>query len=414
MMDWHLDRTMDGEGAYAQEDIAKSEAALVSFLKNMSQSSPSPTHPSSCRVVTPLIGPVSLYILDRKSDNRGVFDGARVVLLGDIHTYSAKCAESSQCGEPIYQYLDKLFQKLGDGHGDLDFFVELDYMPPTRGFLNRIRRNKLDTIRSNFDTFLQDRKDRDMESNYLLSVIMNFQECFYKRTRQACLSKYGKHVRFHYADVRNGVIHSGTRDDMKTVIRDLQELHNVFYGDEPFRSRHIKVLNLIVKKFERQDVDFFFRLAKIDKQLKKINNPRITEIMTDIMLHHMTMEQELTQSCLHQIDTFLLQYRTKCGNRCGSGGGGADAGGDEAGGGEDPHMCVMMLLAPLFEIYTLARMIRHDMKRVIIYGGHAHITNIRDALVSRLGYTETVARESIDEDSNFQCIRMDDVPQPWF
>lgn len=73
-----------------------------------------------------------------------------------------------------------------------------------------------------------------------------------------------------------------------------------------------------------------------------------------------------------------------------------------------------LAISELFDIYTLARMIRFNMKKVIIYAGAAHIDNIRNFMTKELGYQITTSRQSHQEGKNFQCIDLRGTPQPWF
>jgi hypothetical protein len=78
------------------------------------------------------------------------------------------------------------------------------------------------------------------------------------------------------------------------------------------------------------------------------------------------------------------------------------------------HTLTIFTLAPLFDIYTLARMIRFDMKRVIIYAGSFHTKTMRTFLLKHLGFQSTKSIQSQTRKKNFQCISMKGVPQPWF
>ena len=80
----------------------------------------------------------------------------------------------------------------------------------------------------------------------------------------------GKPIRFHYADVRDGVIHSGTDEKTKLFIRGLHQLNSV-QKDKQIRPRHIRVLLEVLQKADQLDVDFFFKMSKIDKQLSKFD-----------------------------------------------------------------------------------------------------------------------------------------------
>lgn len=322
-----------------------------------------------CKIANPLIGPVSLYILEKK--------GSKIVLLGDYHTKQPTCTSVSSCGESIHEYLQKLFNNY-KGSEPIDLFLEIDFSENVRPV------------------------QYDPTKNYVFSVISYFHTCLTRKLRASCLYK---NVRFHYADVRGGVFHSGTNKETRDTIFQFRDLHKVWHidGISKIRLQNIKFIDELLDHYEKLDVDYFFRLAKIDKQLKHIKDPLVTVWVKALMVEHMTNPDIVPLK--NKIDTFLfdllLANESKTWFTINE-------------NGLNIYMYLMVLLSPLFDIYTITRILRHNMKQVIVYAGDAHIQRICDFLMQRLGYKETISKLSIHPEKDFQCIDMSDVPQPWF
>lgn len=269
----------------------------------------------------------------------------------------------------------------------IDFFVELDYMPESRPAI----------LKKNSNPY-------SIRQNYIGPLIMNFFECFNKDLIKQCVQTYGDRIRFHYADVRSGVIHSGTEPKLKTQIDILKSLYHVFYKNDfaNMTTQHVRLINTFLEHYEQFDTDYFFKLGKIDKQLKKINRPTINELFKENFAQHILKSE--TINTIKTINQFLYEFgQAKLLKQS------FEMFDDEL----DPYVGLMILLSPLFDLYTLARILRHDMKQVIVYAGDAHIRNLR-ALLLQLGYKETASKQSKDEETNFQCIDLSGVTQPWF
>jgi hypothetical protein len=320
---------------------------------------------NECKVTNPLIGPVTLHILE-KGDSK-------IVLFGDYHVRESKCSISSSCGQTIDVYLKRLFDTyLGKEY--IDLFLEYEFTPKVRMFQKGA-------------TF----------KNYVAPVISTFDDCFNK-TKQCPYSR----VRFHYADVRSGVIHSQTDQATKEVVKELQDLHRSFFVTGRLRPRNVKFMLSILNKHDTLNVDYFFKLAKIDKQLKAIKDEQITQFVYDAMIQYMRAPELNTLK--EQIDQFTFDYLMAHESKQ------PFIDNPE----NDPYGDLMVLLSPLFDLYTITRILKHNMKQVIVYAGNAHIQNMRHFFLQRLGYKETVSLSSMNAGKDFQCLNLTNVPQPLF
>lgn len=348
-----------------------------------------------CRYPKKLVGPIELTILDRKSD------GARIVLLGDRHLVETKCPRNSQCKTNVVNYLEEVFRHyLSISIIDhLDFFLEMPFSDVPRGFLANPNTEDLKSIRTEI-------AEGEFSESYLDSLRIYFIDCFQKLKQQCPF--YKKHIidnspiiRFHYADTRDGVIHTETKEDSKVVIRELQKFGRL-------EARDLKQSDLLwaFKFFEkmnrsRENIPFLFHFAKIDKQLRKINNPAITELITKFFIE--TETEDKTQDEISTVKWAIANLYKNL----------------EQGTPIDERMFNFLrtamtggFLACLFDIYVATRIIRHQMKHVIVFAGANHTRRLTK-LFLHFGYEITTYRESKNKDS-FQCIDMTGVPQPWF
>lgn len=363
-----------------------------------------------CRQVERLYGPVELDILDNKQT------GVRVVLLGDMHTNRTKCPPKTKCGALIWYYLDSLFANY-QSLQPLDFFLEipvLDQEQEVRMPPERATERKRDMITKN-----------QPYRNYLSSLHVYFHNCF-QRTKTAC-QFFGRPIRFHYSDVREGVWHSTTEFEDRVMIKMIRELGNV--ENTEVKLHHKNILNILLDKFINSDIKYFFRLTKIDKQLNRIKDEmsggvdgrEIKYQLNQMMMDHFTKGRDfarLAQSVLDEmIQTKLpiiqktdeneraVYYLTKIIER------------------PIPNMIkftdlVWIVIGPLFsallDIYTLSRMIRLEMKNIIIYAGMMHTQRIRWFLLNHLKFKRTASVASKKQGRDFQCVSLKGVPQPWF
>ncbi len=307
----------------------------------------------------------------------------------------------------IVQYLDNFFQNYNHPE-PLDFFLEIDVPEAQREHL------------SDQKYITKSRKwiqEGQIEDNFLVSLWIYFQNCLQK-FKTKCEYNRKKQIRFHYSDVRSGVIHSKTRSEHAVLIKDLQELRK---KSNDFGMKHIAVLKNLITRFlaaEEKDVDFFFRISKIDKQLGVIakTNPNLEQELGMVMFQHMKQEAKRAEKLLAHVtvaegllsfselkkraDKFLGQVTVTKKK--------SDTDLDDIVSNLAQNVAAF-LLTPLFDIYTLARIIRHDMKQVIIYAGANHTRRIKQFLEHRMGYENVVSRQSED-----QCIDLRGIFQPWF
>ena len=336
---------------------------------------------TSCVATNPLIGPVSLTIMDRKSD------GSRVVLIGDIHVFKSMCPTNSECGMVLYKYLEQLFVNYR-GLEYIDFFMETRYGDKS------LSAEDMPIIRRDISEF---------KNNYLEKTILYFNDCFNKNPKKRCVSYFGNRVRFHYSDVRDGVIHSGTDEKTKTQIQMLQQIQTKLFKRQMLNVSQFLFLKLIVKHYRANNVDYFFKLTKIDKQLKKINNVKITNMFINNLI--MRFSHPSTQKSVAMLEKILTLYAFY----------------DMLPNDEKKEIANQFLQIPillidvfvaLLDLYIVARIVRHNMKQVIVYAGDFHIQNLK-LLFHDLDYMQTFSRQSDIKGVNFQCIDTNGMPR-WF
>lgn len=356
------------------------------------------TNTKLCKTPKKLIGPITLTILDRKRDN------ARIVLLGDRHVLETKCAANGdadrKCETPnVIQYLDNVFYHFVTNRPSehLDFFLEMPFSEEIR-------------VRQDIDSHLQeDILFGHIEDNYLSSLRIYFYNCLQKQKDQCQF--FMKHsidhspiVRFHYADTRQGVIHTQTKEDSKVVIRQLQRFWKLEV--QKLKPSDLTWALEFVEKMEHleENVDFFFHLAKIDKQLRKINDPFVTVLMKSNFIQTFKRDADMKDLALTKSTAQHLYDGLKFGLTL--------TVGDVKLFDQLQLRIGGFLLYRLFDVYVATRIIRHKMKHVIVYAGAAHTRNLTFIFLAQ-GYEITTFRES-DRTESKQCIDMRNVPQPWF
>ncbi len=344
-----------------------------------------PEQKTECKEVKNLIGPIELDILDHPTT------GVRIVLLGDVHVNQKRCPSKERCGVPIFLYLQQLFQQY-TGSEFLDFFLEIPFTDDfeTRGdmwFPTTRKKLKAQIITGEvYETFIH-------------SLMVFFYECFQKSKKQ-CEFYNNPYIRFHYSDVRGGVIHSESEDESIEVINQLRAIKT-----EVPKEKHVKFLLSVIKRFQDGDIDYFFKLSKIDKQFKRLkmdDKDSFVRNLRILMIVHMQDKEIFADILREKAEQILAEMKQS----------------------RDPldgkrfielyYLVIGSLLSPLFDIYTLARIFRFRMKQVIIYAGQIHTDRIKQFLLNEMGFKQTVSRRSDDKGSNFQCIDMKNVPQPWF
>ncbi len=333
-----------------------------------------------CKQVETLLGPIELDILDFPGF------GNRIVLLGDHHKYETKCPpDSSRCATPVFLYLDRLFQEY-NSLKYLDFFLELEHGPLARHTHHRETQYQHEL-----------KKGTSIVDDYIKTIAVYFWDCF-RRKKTKC-EFYDKPIRFHYADVRTGVIQSTMEKDERILISQMQ-----------FRRRPIKKLTTnniepylkLLQRLQKRDVDFLFRYGKIDKQLQKIKNEELVKLLKEYLVAYINEYQKVINELIVSGDNLFISIFIDSNSV------------DVRAVRQFQYNVVAYTLSPLFDIYTLARIFRHDMQRVIIYAGAAHTRRIRDFLLGNFKFKHVAHEESGTKGKSFQCISLKNVPQPWF
>jgi hypothetical protein len=347
-----------------------------------------------CKDVENLIGPIELNILDHPQT------GARIVLLSDKHVDEKKCPTGSRCGMPIWTYLENVFKQFKSRDKDdfLDFFLEYEFAQEQRDALANY------PTPQDLSLLQQHLSQGNVIFNFISSLRVYFHNCW-ERIKTQC-EFHGKQIRFHYSDVRSGAIHKTIAEADKVIVKQLQEIYKVRETPDKVKEWHIKLLLTFIDKFEQGDIDYFFRLTKIDKQLKRIENKSIVPLFYEYVKHDTQRELKLGNFQRYREQGKEMLENVRKGNP------------PTALYGQISFLDFVRhiiggVFTPLFDVYTLARMIRLNMKKVIIYAGWFHINDMKRFLIDKLGFRVTASRESTTKDS-FQCISLKGVPQPWF
>lgn len=354
-----------------------------------------------CQSVERLFGPIELDILDNKET------GARVVLLGDVHVSQRKCPPNAKCGVPIWTYLENLFRTY-QGSEKIDFFMEIAFIDEEEEEFPILSAKRAAEHK------LEIQATQAPHHDYIGAVHAFFYNCW-QRSKIHC--PFRQKIRFHYSDVRSGVIHSSSDLEDRSMVKHIRELlaiHNVDVG-----LKHKNILRNLIDKFLQSDVTYFFRLTKIDKQLKALNRELSYELH-QWMLKHMEIGREFAKyvklTLEEMVQTKLaIIVKNETNERLFVL--------VQTGFFGLPHMLkftelamftIGALLTPLFDIYTVARMIRLNMKQVIIFAGLMHTERIRSFLIRNMGFKRVVGATSRKQDRDFQCVSLKNIPQPWF
>lgn len=319
-----------------------------------------------CKKAEYLVGPVELDILDHAQS------GTRIVFLGDIHVNMKKCPSKARCTVPIWSYLQNLFEQY-EGKEPLDFFLEIEFAEEMRNISPVLKRH---------ESVKQDIAEGNVFNNYLQSLRIHFYECF-QEIKNMC-KFYSKPIRFHYSDIRSGVIHSETETKERIDIRQIRGIykHGGIGSKENLTQNDINFLKKLIDKAHDGNIDYFFHLTKIDKQLREIEqvNSSIAQGLREYMGQHLKIFVQRDVSDFY----------------------------------ERLELIWLFLLAPLFDVYTLARIFRHNMTQVIVYAGSMHTNAMKKFLMQYFGFKHTVSVQSKTKNKHFQCIPLKNVPQPWF
>lgn len=338
--------------------------------------------PSRCVKTEFLQGPIELDILDRPSDH------ARIVLLGDKHVHKEKCPEKAECKMTIIKYLDNLFTNYRRPQ-NLDFFLEIEFAEHERGM-------DILTDPQQLQVFRGEIAQGNIYQSFLASLRIYFYNCLQK-VKTKCEFAKKRQIRFHYSDPREGVLHSQTSTEGIEIIKDLQSLRKVETAQD-LNIDHFNVLGRLFREYRAKNVDFFFHISKIDKQLREIG--KTNQGMVVKLRQYMEDDMNDNSRKANDFYELLVDVRHQF----------TDMGKPDLEIFNQLRVVMTThFLTPLFDIYTLARIIRHDMKQVIIYAGAHHTGEMKKFFVSNMGYQATVSKASAK-----QCMNLGGVPQPWF
>ena len=198
--------------------------------------------------------------------------------------------------------------------------------------------------------------------------------------------------------MRKGVVHSGIDEDNEIVGPKLPVTGQNPPVQRSQNETHQDATNALAHQRKSLDIHLFFKMAKIDKQLKDLPQDLKTALENE-MFDHLAKRStqakiELNQRQLNVLEAKLSEKKEL--------------------GVFDPMEVFMSVWGTiqlrLFDIYVLARVVRHSW-RVIIYAGAAHTQRIREFLVAYLGYHVTLERRSKIRGKNFQCLDITGPPR---
>src|SRR5579872_903436 len=353
-----------------------------------------------------LEGPIHLTILDGPK-------GDRVVIMGDMHVHETECPKRTgkQVYVPVTLYLDRLF-KTYRSPIPIDFFLEIDFPQEAR----REYIKKLEHDRETREGAKQDIKNGRIFQNYLTSLWILLLDCLQKQ-KESC-EYHSKDIRFHYSDVRAGVLYKDLKQGTVAQVNELQEIWKVLSGATPFEKKHFNLLKKFVDWILEGNVERLFRISKIDHEIsgidpKEYDIQAIREIFKANLLEHFATNRDIIERVKRFIELTPQDKKFNSDDLA------------KLMNVDHPLGIMGRILAPLLELYTVARMFKLKSKRVIVYFGDAHSQNMQQLLVKQFGYRVLVEKFSILRKSdvlkefgragaNFQCIDMKGVPQPWF
>lgn len=316
-------------------------------------------------------------------------DGSKFVFLGDAHSDNLICAKDEKCPSksiPIDKYVKNL---LNDYWSDipLDIFVESQFKNPESA--------PMANVSSMFG------------QGYLGYFVQNFYACFL-REKKYCPYKFPP-FRFHYADIRSGVFQSTMTptEQMETKANAIffaNVIVPTFYGVK-IPIQEFARGAMLSKKIVEQKTKYFLHMFKIDKQVAKIKNRIIKQLFNTY------------------VDTFFREQGPRFENF---------VSGITEINVSDFSLAYFNFVAWFFDMYVIGRILRHEMKRVILFAGTAHTHNIRHFFVNFLGFKQTWSDRSgvlafekkedgtlqftvkPDIDGDAQCIHLEEVEEPWF
>jgi hypothetical protein len=166
----------------------------------------------------------------------------------------------------------------------------------------------------------------------------------------------------------------------------------------------------LLTKFRQPNIDYFFHLTKVDKQLTKLAKtmPTTAQSLRDMMQQHMATYHDEAVALSVRGENLLNLMRMRLGPL------------------KDRLLLppklqffetfsdfLIVMFAPLFDIYTLARMFYENKRKMIAYAGTYHTEQMKRFLVDHMGFRVMVSKQSKEKD-DYQCISLKGVPQPWF
>lgn len=333
-----------------------------------------------------LEGPVSLVELRLPRLNK------RFYVFGDDHQHSMKCPDPKTPTIRIDKFLD---QVVASSDKTIDLFLELDFPdkadPTARDVKYQVQRDDSRV------TYLS-------TPDYITDIFHLFYECF-QPDKSRCQHK---NIRAHYTDVR----YIGTSKyilqyafSVNAVYHQIQ-LQRIVARQHTSKNRQppqdlrpiiksivadgLKILELLPVKIE--DV---YSTAKIDKQLRNIDNPEILRLI------YRYYDTRLWNSLIGAEDS----YRSYTENST----------------IDDIKVGINHLFdyaSMLFEVYVIGRMFRRfgsqTADNVILYLGYIHSTRIVDFLSTIPGIKVGETQRSENLGVNMQCLDLSRFRQPLF
>jgi hypothetical protein len=373
-------------------------------------------------VIKKISGPVSMYYLIPNKDIEHTFYKPPILLFGDVHRSYENMCEPCHVEDGCYAINQEEFFKKIDECATFEIPIEFY----TEAYLDR---------ENNFDRFIQ-----GFEGGILSDIISMGSDCF-KQNMEKCPTK---NIRWHYSDPRLGQMHNELTiesaihiavDAMNAyipfftenpeLVKDSKKFLRMFFRENNFipsdelksavqhiMSSILSINGRISRNLPQTFSSSFFDMIKptnslIAKQIKK--NPHISFetwkfIFAELISASLLENKEVISSYKYIKPNLFQQYGTI--NML-------DNIPDQHF--EDISDFILILLAPLLDIYTIARMFKipspPSVPSVLNVGlfGDSHVRTMVHILTDNFDYTVVYKKEQEDDedDEANRCLNID-------
>ncbi len=279
--------------------------------------------------IMPIDEPKKIFISGPVNATYRSKDGKKIILLSDIHESNDKCTQDNKL---INEYLEEIFKQ---DNGTIDFFIELDW--------HIVKNGNIDVL-----------KHEIIVSDYI-STLQKLALDYYKQNDK---------IRIHFSDVRT---EAGSLLSLNKPVTEL--ISQVSAKDENFNFMNIfkdmygKYINILfefytmIREYDKgnplKDIDLTDVILKkaIVKLEEIIGREKFTIILTIIrtsiehLFEFIFNDNFMTLDAFNYLGFYIITPYTYIG-----------------------------------ELYTLARLMKPEFNKIIIYEGKAHIDFLNDFL----------------------------------